>query len=262
DHFRRTFLGVELLNRFTHVDNESSTGPHRILTTAWKLPAWFTIRFLPWSIPFIGWVGARLIKRVRRAVQRRGTAARFKALFETTTDPVGPAVIWCGLALVFYSCVAWKRADYLMPLYPPAAIIVARDLLGWRRKNLTASVAMATACCVSLGIAAYWFAFSHAARTGHGRAVGRFAQQVREQTGHDRIVFEHSGYNGLQSLLGHHQPDPDEAVRREANWVIRKIENEKDRRRAVVRSDQIIDRGDRRLHLGLFKRDGELKPPE
>jgi 4-amino-4-deoxy-L-arabinose transferase-like glycosyltransferase len=82
-------------------------------------PLVLLLGFLPWSV-FLGpaaWYGCRSAKACQPA------AFRF---------------LWCwiGVYLVFFSSSGTKLPNYILPLYPAAALLTASFLDGWRRGTL------------------------------------------------------------------------------------------------------------------------------
>ncbi len=77
----------------------------------------FLLAFLPWSFPFVLAVIHSLLRAVRRAPAQPDPPAEF--LWS-----------WFLVPFVFYSLIATKLPGYLLPVFPPAAILVARE---WSR---------------------------------------------------------------------------------------------------------------------------------
>jgi len=80
----------------------------------------FLIAFLPWSFPFAITAARALARLVRRAP-------------DAAPDPlVELAWSWFLAPFVFYSLIATKLPGYLLPVFPAAAILVAREWDRWR----------------------------------------------------------------------------------------------------------------------------------
>jgi 4-amino-4-deoxy-L-arabinose transferase-like glycosyltransferase len=113
---------------------------------AWngRQPFWFyvwrfPVGFFPWSILLPWSVVAALLEH--REPERR--AGRF-------------LLVWVAVVLLFFSCSTGKRGVYIMPLYPAAALLVARlftrdarrwilqGTLAWAGLAVTAAVAVVT----------------------------------------------------------------------------------------------------------------------
>jgi len=91
----------------------------RFLTTAHRRvqPWWFFVPILfggvlPWAL--------MLPAAIRHAWQSEGNASGFR--------PLRFAVIWCGFILVFFSVSGSKLPAYLLPAFPPLALVLARYL--------------------------------------------------------------------------------------------------------------------------------------
>ncbi len=84
-------------------------------------PWWFYgprlfVDLLPWSI-LLPWVA---VSAVRRGALRNDSEARF-------------GLVWFAAIFVALSCAHFKRADYLLPAYPGAALFLACELDQWLR---------------------------------------------------------------------------------------------------------------------------------
>lgn len=135
-HVRDEFWFNEIYGRITGVGPEGShRGPIDLLMGMLHMPFYAVVRFLPWSILAItAWT--RL---------RRETASDERILL------LRSAVVFCVVTVVLFSLSAGKRADYVAPIYAPAAILAAWGLLRWR---WTPSVAIATLAAAAIGITA------------------------------------------------------------------------------------------------------------
>jgi 4-amino-4-deoxy-L-arabinose transferase-like glycosyltransferase len=81
----------------------------------------------PWSV-FLGpavWHGLRALRAGPEAEMARPQAA-FRFLW-----------CWIGVYFVFFSFSGTKLPNYILPLYPPLALLTARFLDGWRRGVLS-----------------------------------------------------------------------------------------------------------------------------
>ena len=80
----------------------------------------FFLAFLPWSLPFALASIRSLLPSVRRAPPEADPPAEF--LWS-----------WFLVPFVFYSLIATKLPGYLLPVFPPAAILLARE---WNRHRV------------------------------------------------------------------------------------------------------------------------------
>jgi 4-amino-4-deoxy-L-arabinose transferase-like glycosyltransferase len=86
-------------------------GPEGQNPVPWKyMPVWFYKNFQPWSILAVAAILAMPVRACFRQV-------------------LTPAVLWGVLVMAFFSIPGGKRADYLLPIYPPAAIMAAFVLI-------------------------------------------------------------------------------------------------------------------------------------
>lgn len=106
--FFREFLLLEHLEKFTGTGGHYASGTD---TPLWYYVPQLLVRFLPWSIflPFGLW----WLRRNRKKISRQTWLL----------------VAWFGFSFVFLSIADFKRADYLLPLYPPLALMTARYLV-------------------------------------------------------------------------------------------------------------------------------------
>jgi 4-amino-4-deoxy-L-arabinose transferase-like glycosyltransferase len=140
--------GNELFQTFfVHHNLDRALGEN--VVDRWSHPWWlygplFAANFLPWSllVPAVGW----LIWRNRW--WRDDSEARFGA-------------IWFVAIFVVLSCVSFKRADYLLPAYPGAALSIGcvgerLYTLAVNRRRLVLGFAV-----TALGCVVGWFVFLH-----------------------------------------------------------------------------------------------------
>jgi 4-amino-4-deoxy-L-arabinose transferase-like glycosyltransferase len=85
--------------------------------TGHQQPFYFYLPYLflhgfPWTVflPFVGW---EIVKRQK-----------------LNQEPLRFLVLWASVIFLFLSVSAGKRADYLLPLYPPVALLIAHWLTG------------------------------------------------------------------------------------------------------------------------------------
>jgi 4-amino-4-deoxy-L-arabinose transferase-like glycosyltransferase len=137
-------------------------------------PWWFygprlAIDLFPWSLllPAAGWY---LWRRGRTDGEARFAAA------------------WLLAVLLLLSCVCFKRADYLLPAYPGAALLLGCAAERWVRAapRLALGFGLTAAAC-----AAGWVGFTQWAAPAreHGRPDRRFAAEVRRHTARPVLFF-------------------------------------------------------------------------
>lgn len=209
EHFRDVLVGKEILApalgmgaKFNNL-NINESGPLHILTGCWQNPVWFCERFAPWSVLAIAaacWIGPRQWFR----------------------HPLGPAILWILLVGGFFSLIAHKTADYLLPAYPAAAILAAwfgvSVLRRWRVQ--AAHVALA-GFALGLALSIDWVWFSSPAKERIGENVRQFAAEARLLIGEDSVLCLETGYNTAQFFLHEHQvepPTPEQVAA--AQWVV------------------------------------------
>jgi len=113
-----------------------------IATGALDMPGYLMVRFLPWSLPALAGSIAVIGARRRGGIERSGN----ERLLES-------AVLWIVLVTLFFTLSSGKRADYIAPAYPMAALLAGWwlcDAMRLARRPLLlvmpAYVAMAAVC--------------------------------------------------------------------------------------------------------------------
>jgi len=149
-------------------------------------PWWFylprlAVDLAPWSVllPLAGW------SLVRHRVWKTDPLARF-------------AVVWLLTMLLLLSCMRFKRADYLLPAYPGAALLLAcvgerwwRAAAGESGWRLVRPAAASTLAVVLVGYLAGWWVYVERVVPAQDaeRAYPRFAQQIRRLTPEIVVIF-------------------------------------------------------------------------
>lgn len=169
----------------------------------WKMPFYFVARFLPWSLAVL--VLARYWKKLN------------------PPEAVREAILWISLVIGFFSLVAMKRDDYLLPAYPLAAFIAAWLVLQVAHKfpKLPSLVlGLGLGYLILNGSYALWLRDNDKYRNGDNCA--EFASRIQPVVGSDKIAFITCGYNPLQALLRHNQSGrrPTRSEWDRASWVI------------------------------------------
>jgi 4-amino-4-deoxy-L-arabinose transferase-like glycosyltransferase len=152
-------------------------------------PWWFygprlAVDLLPWSLalPLAGWY-----------LWRHGRA-----------DPearLGAA--WLLAVVVFLSCMSFKRADYLLPAYPGAALVLGCAAERWYRRarrprRLAVAFGLAAGIC-----AAGWVGYVEALapHLERERPDRRFAEEIRRLT-RERVIFFRTEAHALALHVG------------------------------------------------------------
>lgn len=178
-------------------------GPIAALENMWKNPVWFFERFAPWSALTLCGLCALGWRRWFR-------------------HPLGPAVLWMGVVLLFFSGSAHKTADYILPAYPAAAAVAA-----WfcattlRRAGVHPWMVGAAGFLVAVGLGLEALFWSGAAKDRGGENLKDFAAAVQAKTGGEPVVCVGTGYNTLALFLRDFRPvdaSADELAK--ARWVV------------------------------------------
>ncbi|MDZ4754065.1 MAG: hypothetical protein SGJ11_06170 [Phycisphaerae bacterium] len=127
-HVERTLMYAELVGRITGTGPEGgSRGPVAILTGALTMPFYFMVRFAPWSITALLGALALLDARGQPADQ---PGRRWRHVDGGAHLLL--AVVWVAIIVIAFSFSSGKRADYIAPVYGPAALVAAWWMLSDR----------------------------------------------------------------------------------------------------------------------------------
>src|SRR5439155_14309028 len=178
-HVRTELIGAQMVNRI------ASRTPEGIAPKpVYYIFTWFNAEFTPWTILVI----LALLTGLR---VRRRAAARYKPWrWPWVRSPAAPAAIFFVLGLIFFACSAGKRADYLLPLYPAAAVLAGYWL--WLAATRVGAGAVQTAI-VPLIVGALFvfnrlsFGVKEVPADGSSHAR-KFAQHVRATVRADEVA--------------------------------------------------------------------------
>ncbi|MBI1368309.1 MAG: hypothetical protein GC162_06610 [Planctomycetes bacterium] len=235
--FGQTLANIE----YVRLTNQQSGNPYwlNFILTLWQNPFYFLARFAVWAVLFI-WA----LVHIKPARWMR--------------HPMGPAILWVFLVLIFYLVPSLKRDDYLIPAFAPAAIVAAWFCVIELGKARPAAAVLAG--CVGLAICLGSAVNDLALRPQHGEPFGdnvrNFALEVRQHVAPDEsIAFIHTGYHPLQSYLARNQPsrEPTDEQRASAKWIIQPIVDAPNLTPIVTSAPlpQVIDRREP-ARLGLY----------
>jgi 4-amino-4-deoxy-L-arabinose transferase-like glycosyltransferase len=174
------------------------------ITSSYLNLQFFFQRYMPWSFLFV----ATLV-RLRPARWR--------------TTSLAPAILWTFLVFAFFYIPANRRDDYLMPIYPVAAVPVAWLLVDglprFRRGAVYATLIALLVIWVG-GMEEWYVKKSRLWRWDEH--CKEFVHRVRRVADPREIVFYRTGYNTLQAWLGRNQwppvPTPEMCAR--ARWIV------------------------------------------
>jgi len=200
EHVRTALLGQELGSRM------GRGGFSGIIEAALHNPAYFFERFLPWCLPAV-------------------LAITFKPSRRIRSHAMGPAVLWILLVFAATTLAGMNAGSYIMPAYPPAAILAVYALyrLGLRSNparvfKATRSIAAFILISAAL-IAGREMTMSRGARDHTGQNIKAFAYTVAQHIQSDPVRFNQMGDLPIASLLGKHQPG-DTAANASHRWLI------------------------------------------
>ncbi len=201
EHFRNVFMGKELVGR---IHSEKYGGSWAILLELWQFPLWFLAYLAPASfLAVLTWLHVPARQWLRH--------------------PTGPATLWVFLTILFFSLSAGKRADYIAPAYPMAAILAGYWLAAVAPKHrVTPRRSAVIGTLVALGLCIYFMAGSPAAISGLGDNAAQFARRASRIVGDDPVAFIETGYNPLQPLMGRNQAGrvPTDEQLRVSPWIV------------------------------------------
>jgi len=219
DHVRNALLGQELGSRIAR------GGPWGILDTLIHIPAYFFERFLPWCIPAV-------------------LAIVFKPSSRIRSHPIAPASLWVLLVLIATTLASMNSGSYIMPAYPPAAILAVyalyRIIASKNATRTTAAFSMITFFVLffAILITTREATMSRAARTNTGEYIKAFADSASKLVGNDDVHFIELGDLPVPSLMGRHQSE-DLTQFKYIRWSIQPTSLEPNRRPTLI-SDPIV----------------------
>ncbi len=159
--------------------------PENISKPVYYTAMWFVTKGLPWSlIAIAGLVIWFCYRKLDRALL--------------------PAALWMVVAILLLSLPAGKRIDYLLPIYPPAAVMAAYGLAKLCGKRL--SIALPILPVLMAGLLSYSFLGKFHETKSHDsdRAIA-FVNQVKQIVGNDSVIVINRGKHPITTLLGRHQ---------------------------------------------------------
>jgi 4-amino-4-deoxy-L-arabinose transferase-like glycosyltransferase len=134
----------------------------------------FSIDFMPWSpLLFAG-----LVHLLCRRQWQRDAEARF-------------ALAWFGAIVLVLSCAGFKRADYLLPAYPGAALLVGCTAERWYRASKYPRRLVAGFALTILACAAGWWVYMDRILPAQetAREYQRFASEIRRLAPAPQLVL-------------------------------------------------------------------------
>jgi 4-amino-4-deoxy-L-arabinose transferase-like glycosyltransferase len=217
----------------------------------WQMATWFFIRFSPWSVLVMAAVVGLPLRKWRSHV-------------------LAPVVLWILLVLVFFSIPGSKRADYLLPMYPPAAIAAAFLLVvlgSWL--GVTPTRVMLVISIVAIWVAVY----PERRRVITSAPTEAFVRTLRSYVGkNDSLVMVNiTGYQPLLPLMGRFTGTRPLPVNKEtsekwlaemqsAKWVIIPYPNRWSNPVAVTNGPAPAGKDGRDVQLALYKVGAENSP--
>ena len=177
------FFGVLLsegASRFT------TGGPEAIAKPVYLPAWWFLTNWAPWSLL------AGLAVLMMNLDPRRWMG-----------HALSPALVWVVLTIVAFSIAPGKRADYLLPAYPVAAMLAAFGMVELlRRIRLPVAVAAVAPVAMAFYLSQYELRRSPEATSGHTRALLVFMREVDSVVQRDEpTVSVVKGYQPYLTLL-------------------------------------------------------------
>jgi len=212
DHTYQIIIREEVVDRFLGTGAEGTkSGSWDWVRTAPNMPFAFITRYLPWSIFFIG----ALIDLFSKPAP-----GRFHGFPSRHTDPkahiwLSAAITYTILVIIFFSCSAGKRADYIASAYIPASLVVGWSLghLGFRLATRFPRSTAALAFLVVLSLILHDRILGYSVKYPLGESLESFAAVARpiiEQDDGDGlwpVEFYDCDPGALQTVMFRSQPD-------------------------------------------------------
>jgi hypothetical protein len=147
-------------------------------------PMWFVSKFLPWSLSVL-------------------VALVFIPPTRWLRHELAPAIVWLALCVLAFSIPPSKRADYLLPAYPAAAILAAYGMIEFsRRVRMPVGVVVIAPLAMAMYLAHWELRRSPEVKSRYTRNVVAFARDVRKIVPRDEpIISLVKGYHPTLALL-------------------------------------------------------------
>lgn len=214
EHVSNVLLQKETMRRIPGIgDTTSDYGQWYWLRTSMNMPFYFMMRYLPWSICFIG----ALIDFFGKASS--GTDKVRGMPHDSRYNPVAHiwlkgSLIFTILVIVFFSPVGGKRADYIASAYASASIVVGWWFthLGFRIGRKRPWIVVFLAIITLSGLIIYDNTFGYNYKNQVSDICESFALHARDIIESDtetKLPVEFYGLGGtpIQSLMNRSQPD-------------------------------------------------------
>ncbi|MDF1810504.1 MAG: hypothetical protein P1U42_12510 [Phycisphaerales bacterium] len=203
EHVRDALLGEELGSR---VGAGGASGFIEALT---RNPGFFVERFVPWSLIAIGAIVIPPSSKIR-------------------THPLAPASLWILVVLGFTTLVSMRAGSYIMPAYPPAAILATYGLYRlfatksnrYPKRAITLLVlfVLVSASLITLRETT----MSRGAKNNTGENLKAFAIHANDYVGHDSVSYAQIGDLPIASLMGRHHNELNTSTTNSV-WLIQPI---------------------------------------
>ena len=142
-------------------------------------PWWFyaprlAVDFLPWTPVLLG----ACYYFVRRRRWADDPEARF-------------GLVWLAVMVFVLSLAGFKRADYLLPAYPGAALVIGCAAERWMKSRAGAKLTMISMACVVAGCALGWLVYVERVLPLEepSRELRRFAAEIRRRAPAPQLVL-------------------------------------------------------------------------
>jgi hypothetical protein len=213
-HVRGELLGRQMVERIAS-ETPEGIAPKPV----YYIFLWFNSEFQPWSLfVILGLLTA--LRWPRRARRARGALIR-PWRWPWVRSAAAPAGLFVVVGLLFFACSAGKRADYLLPLYPAAAVLAGYWLWLAVCRVGTGPVRAAVIPLFVGALLAYGrLSFGNKESPPHGSDHARiFARHVKAMVGRDDLAFLATGYGPVMPLLGRHPANAD-PLSPNCKWII------------------------------------------
>lgn len=207
EHVYEQLWYAEVWGRVTGRGPEGSgDGPLDILLSIHEMPLYFVARFAPWSV-------LTIVAMVALLMRDAGTGrTRWRAVAAPLNAWLLGAMVLVLMTVVVFSLSAGKRADYIAPCYPAAALLAAWPLTRGGRSVVPIAIGAAVVTMVAMTVnnirqpAVDVPGFAQHVET----CIAELRERIAERPA--RVVFHRAGNSHLQAMLGVSVRDDREAL--------------------------------------------------
>lgn len=219
DHLRQKLWFDEIAGRVTGLGPEGNElGPIEFLRRIAHMPAYYLVRFAPWSALSI--LAMLAIWKRTPPASTEGRRRRYWTTLGQTGQWLNGAAVFIVIVIVFFTLSTGKRADYIAAAFVPGALLSAWWIRQLPRRFNTAGIwtaqLVAVVVLVVMSLANQFQSPTDTLPRDFGDVINSFIHDAEQhlQTQPGPVVFWAAGRTHLQGHLGYSEPDGSAKLRR------------------------------------------------